>query len=72
MFVVAVTWHKGARELVYSNRHRVLNDGDSFMMQIKSTLSTDKGEFSVVAENEHGKVCGTIWINILPSRDDDE
>ena len=72
LLLCLVTWHKGARDLVYTNRHRVLNDGDSYMMQIKSTLSTDKGEFSVTAENEHGKIQGVICVNILPRRDEEE
>jgi hypothetical protein len=56
---------------VYTNRHRVLNDGDSFMMQIKSTLSTDHGEFTVEAENEYGKIRGTVWVKILPPREEE-
>ncbi|ELT96028.1 hypothetical protein CAPTEDRAFT_227990 [Capitella teleta] len=72
MLFCLVTWHKGARELIYTNRHRVLNDGDSFMMQIKSTLSTDHGEFTVEAENEFGKIRGTIWVKILPPREEED
>ena len=66
-----MTWRKGARDLVYTKRHRVVNEGNEHMMQIKSTLPTDKGEFSVIAENDFGKTAELLWVKILPPLEDE-
>jgi len=63
----AVTWYKGVRELTYSKRHRVMAEpGNSYMMQIKSVLQTDPGEYTVVATNDVGQAHITVFVNVLP------
>ena len=63
----AVTWYKGVRELTYSKRHRVMAEaGNSYMMQIKSVLQTDPGEYTVVATNDAGQAHITVFVNVLP------
>jgi len=65
--VHAVTWYKGVRELTYSKRHRVMAEpGNSYMMQIKSVLQTDPGEYTVVATNDAGQDHITVFVNVLP------
>jgi len=64
---VLVTWYKGVRELTYSKRHRVLAEaGNSYMMQIKSVLQTDPGQYTAVATNDCGQAYITISVNVLP------
>ena len=63
----AVTWYKGVRELTYSKRHRVMTElGNSYMMQIKSVLQTDPGEYTAVATNGVGQAHVTVFVNVLP------
>ena len=55
------------RELTYSKRHRVMAEaGNSYMMQIKSVLQTDPGEYTVVATNDAGQAHITVFVNVLP------
>jgi hypothetical protein len=69
----AVTWFKGVRELTYSERHRVITegDGDQHMMQIRSTLQTDPGEYTAVATNDCGHAKFTVFVNVLPRPTDE-
>lgn len=70
-----VTWYKGVRELTYSERHRVIAEGEgSHLMQIKSTLQTDPGEYTAVATNSCGHSKFTTVVNVLPRprQDDDQ
>jgi len=63
----AVTWYKGVRELAYSKRHRVMAEfGNSYMMQIKSVLQTDPGEYTAVATNDSGQAHITVFVNVCP------
>jgi len=62
-----VTWYKGVRELTYSKRHRVMAEvGNSYMMQIKSVLQTDPGEYTAVATNDVGQDHITVFVNVRP------
>jgi len=62
-----VTWYKGVRELTYSKRHRVMTEvGNSYMMQIKSVLQTDPGEYTAVATNDVGQAHVTVFVNVRP------
>jgi len=66
-FLLSVTWYKGVRELTYSERHRVLAESDTrYMMQVKWTLQTDPGEYTVVASNSLGHASFTVYVNVLP------
>lgn len=69
--LIAVTWYKGVRELQYSKRHRIVSDGNHYMMQIRSTVQTDPGEYTVEAVNKFGRVRGSVWVNILPKREEE-
>jgi len=62
-----VTWYKGVRELAYTERHRILAEADTrYMMQIKSTLQTDPGEYTVVASNSLGYATYTVYVSVRP------
>jgi len=62
-----VTWYKGVRELTYSKRHRVMAEvGNSYMMQIKSVLQTDPGQYTAVATNDFGQAHVTVFVNVRP------
>lgn len=50
----SVTWHKGARDVVYSTRHRVTMLHTSQTLEIPSLLSTDYGEYICRARNVMG------------------
>jgi len=66
-----VTWMKGVRELSYTEHMRVINDGNVYTLQIKSTLETDMGEYIAVAFNPLGKVRSSCYVNIKPRLPDD-
>jgi len=67
MLCYAVTWYKGVRELTYSERHRVIAEsGNSYMMQLKSVLQTDPGEYTAVATNDAGQDHITVFVNVRP------
>jgi len=40
--------------------------GNSYMMQIKSVLQTDPGEYTAVATNDIGQTHITIFVNVRP------
>merc|ERR1711988_1864493 len=66
-----VTWMKGVRELSYTEHMRVINDGNVYTLQIKSTPETDMGEYIAVAFNPLGKVRSSCYVNIKPRLPDD-
>ena len=66
-----MTWYKGVRELQYSKRHRVVVDGNHYMMQIRSAVQTDPGEYIVEAVNRYGKLKASIWVSMLPRRQEE-
>ena len=68
----AVKWHKGVRELTYSKRHRVVTEGNHYMMEIRSTIQTDSGQYIAVAENVVGHSQSSCWVNLLPRRTSDD
>ena len=57
--------------MTYSKRHRVVVDGSNHMMEIRSTIQTDPGQYVVVVENTEGKVQASIWVNMLPPREEE-
>jgi len=40
--------------------------GNSYVMQIKSVLQTDPGEYTAVATNDIGQAHVTFFVNVLP------
>uniref|UniRef100_A0A0B7BSV9 Uncharacterized protein n=1 Tax=Arion vulgaris TaxID=1028688 RepID=A0A0B7BSV9_9EUPU len=61
-----VTWHKGDRELVYSQRHRIILCGTLHTLEIPQVMALDKGEYIVRATNTYGTVESSCYVNILP------
>jgi len=39
---------------------------NSYMMQIKSIVQTDPGEYTAVATNDCGQAHITVFVNVLP------
>lgn len=62
----AVTWHKGDRELMYSQRHRIIMCGTLHTMEIPQVMALDKGEYIVKATNIYGTIQSSCYVNILP------
>ncbi|GFO38542.1 titin [Plakobranchus ocellatus] len=60
-----VTWHKGDRELMYSQRHRIILCGTLHTMEIPQTMALDKGHYIVRATNVHGTVETSCFVNTL-------
>lgn len=69
---VAVTWTKGARDLHYSQRHRVMATNNYHLMEITSVVQTDPGQYTVVAKNDWGEVQCSAWISVLPRKPQEE
>merc|ERR1712078_400052 len=61
-----VTWHKADRELVYSQRHRIMLCGTLHTMEIPSAMTRDKGEYIVRATNIHGTVECVCTVDVKP------
>ncbi|BFZ15552.1 hypothetical protein BsWGS_18591 [Bradybaena similaris] len=61
-----VTWHKGDRGLMYSQRHRIIPCGTLHTMEIPQVMALDKGEYIVRATNVYGTVQSSCYVNILP------
>jgi titin len=61
-----VTWHKGDRGLMYSQRHRIVPCGSLHTMEIPQVMALDKGEYIVRATNIYGTVQSSCYVNILP------
>jgi len=40
--------------------------GNSYMMQIKSVLQTDPGQYTAVATNDFGQAHVTVFVNVRP------
>ena len=67
MLLSAVKFYKGQRELTYTGRHRVLAEGaNQHMMQIRSVLLTDPGEYTIVALNPCGMTKYSVFVNVIP------
>ncbi|KAH9498301.1 hypothetical protein Btru_006486 [Bulinus truncatus] len=64
--VPLVTWHKGDRELMYSQRHRIILCGTLHTMEIPQTMALDRGEYIVRATNVYGTIETSCFVNILP------
>merc|ERR1712168_241881 len=62
----AVTWLKGARELSYTQRMRVMVNADHYTLNMSAALQTDPGQYTCVATNRCGSVQTNVWINVLP------
>ncbi|RUS90387.1 hypothetical protein EGW08_001882, partial [Elysia chlorotica] len=60
-----VTWHKGDRELMYSQRHRIILCGTLHTMEIPQAMALDKGHYIVRATNIHGTVESSCFVNTL-------
>ncbi|KAK3802354.1 hypothetical protein RRG08_034500 [Elysia crispata] len=63
--VPLVTWHKGDRELMYSQRHRIILCGTLHTMEIPQAMALDKGHYIVRATNVHGTVESSCFVNTL-------
>ncbi|KAK0067332.1 titin-like isoform X1, partial [Biomphalaria pfeifferi] len=64
--VPLVTWHKGDRELMYSQRHRIILCGTLHTMEIPQTMALDWGDYIVRATNIYGTIETSCFVNILP------
>lgn len=67
IYHMTVTWHKGDRELMYSQRHRIIMCGTLHTMEIPSCMTLDKGEYIVRATNCHGYIESRCKVSIVPA-----
>ena len=49
-----ITWYKGARELVDSNRYEMGKEGDRYYLTIKDCYGEDADEYTCKATNKAG------------------
>ncbi|CAH1789046.1 unnamed protein product, partial [Owenia fusiformis] len=70
-----VTWHKGARDLQFSSRHRIFHEGDTHRLQIDECLVTDAGQYTAMATGPDGdqqETTAHVHITAHPAHSQDE
>ncbi|XP_013419371.1 titin homolog isoform X2 [Lingula anatina] len=59
-----VEWHKGARDLSYSTRLKIISKGNTHSLEVPSVMFTDGGEYKATAKNAAGEISSTTAVKI--------
>jgi hypothetical protein len=59
-----VKWFKDDAQITSSDHYVIKKDGDSYILRITGSVTTDAGRYKVKAVNIHGSVEDDLWIDV--------